>query len=48
MQQTSKHPARIISDAHKNLGIAQDNIRGRKHKKTLKNIRRELVKILSS
>ena len=42
------HPARIISDAHKDLGTAQDHIRQRKHKKTLKKIRRELNKILDS
>ena len=42
------HPARIISDAHKDLGTAQDHIRQRKHKKTLKKIRQQLNKILDS
>ncbi len=36
------------SDACKSLGVAQDHIRQRKHKKTLKKIRQELNKILDS
>jgi len=43
-----KHPARIIGDAIIVLGEAQDSIRPRKHKKTLKKIRRDLRKILDS
>ena len=43
-----RHPARIISDVHKDLGVAQDHIRQRKHKKTIKKIRQELNKILDS
>ena len=43
-----RHPARIISDARKDLGVAQDHIRQRKHKKTIKKIRQELNKILDS
>ena len=42
----TRHPARIISDAHKELGDAQDGIRSRGHKKTLKKVRQELNKIL--
>ncbi len=43
-----RHPSKIISDARVELGIAQDRIRQRKHKKTLKKIRQELNRILDS
>ena len=38
----------LISDARKSLGYAQDSIRTRKHKKTLKKVRQELNQILDS
>ena len=48
MESSKKHPARIISDARKSLGYAQDSIQARKHKKTLKKVRQELNQILDS
>ncbi len=44
----TRHPARIISDAREQLGEAQNAIRKRGHKKTLKKARQELQKILDS
>lgn len=48
MRDESNHPARLISDARRILGIAQGCMYNKYHRRAIQKIRQELDRILSS